>query len=329
MADALCGPSNSLQSFQKHTSIDRTLQQDRLATRESSSQGFRSSSGLNVDVLDAEFEAFQSGRSLENGPLASEAFSFHRAAHPLHPELAQTGTPDWASDFQRLHIIDTQAQPTSPSPFREQEPLQPSSQGGWHKEFSHQQNSIPNQNAQQQALENSRWYMSPNNTDSASRQVYAFVPVGAQQRQLEPSSKPSFDDAALERAFDAVTEELKHSEKHVQGQETEDGQETNPMDDPLEQSVQSLELRGALPTERIGSDKILDEAPQEERDQPARNDADELARTAGELLDNVMHDQSQKFRESNFLSLMRQLRDREVQVEGDKIVDVSTPLSQP
>ena len=38
MADALCGPSNSLQSFQKHTSIDRTLQQDRLSTRESSSE---------------------------------------------------------------------------------------------------------------------------------------------------------------------------------------------------------------------------------------------------------------------------------------------------
>lgn len=34
MAEALCGPSNALQSFQTHTSVDRTLQQDRLATRE-------------------------------------------------------------------------------------------------------------------------------------------------------------------------------------------------------------------------------------------------------------------------------------------------------
>ena len=33
MADALCGPSNALQSLQKQTSVDRTLQQDRLATR--------------------------------------------------------------------------------------------------------------------------------------------------------------------------------------------------------------------------------------------------------------------------------------------------------
>ena len=38
MADALCGPSNALQNFQKHTSVDRTLQQDRLVGRHSPSQ---------------------------------------------------------------------------------------------------------------------------------------------------------------------------------------------------------------------------------------------------------------------------------------------------
>ena len=38
MGDALCGPSNALQNFQKHTSVDRTLQQDRLTSRQPSSQ---------------------------------------------------------------------------------------------------------------------------------------------------------------------------------------------------------------------------------------------------------------------------------------------------
>lgn len=32
MSDTLCGPSNALQSMQKHTSADRTLQQDRAAS---------------------------------------------------------------------------------------------------------------------------------------------------------------------------------------------------------------------------------------------------------------------------------------------------------
>lgn len=40
MADALCGPSNPLQSFQKHTAVDRTLQQDRLTARPLPSQVF-------------------------------------------------------------------------------------------------------------------------------------------------------------------------------------------------------------------------------------------------------------------------------------------------
>ena len=53
------------------------------------------------------------------------------------------------------------------------------------------------------------------------------------------------------------------------------------------------------------------------------HDADGLARTAGELLDKVKHDSNPKFQNSSFLSLMRQLRDREVHVEGDKIVNVS------
>jgi hypothetical protein len=38
MADALCGPSNALQNFQKHTAVDRTLQQDRIVNRHPSTQ---------------------------------------------------------------------------------------------------------------------------------------------------------------------------------------------------------------------------------------------------------------------------------------------------
>lgn len=38
MGDAMCGPSNPLQNFQKHTSVDRTLQQDRLTSRQSPAQ---------------------------------------------------------------------------------------------------------------------------------------------------------------------------------------------------------------------------------------------------------------------------------------------------
>lgn len=49
-------------------------------------------------------------------------------------------------------------------------------------------------------------------------------------------------------------------------------------------------------------------------------DGDELARTAGLLVDSVRDEQNPKFKNSQFLGLMQQLRDREITVEGDKMV---------
>lgn len=50
---------------------------------------------------------------------------------------------------------------------------------------------------------------------------------------------------------------------------------------------------------------------------------EDLARTAGHLLESVSHETSQKFQESVFLQLMRRLRDKEVTVEGENFVEVS------
>ena len=61
---------------------------------------------------------------------------------------------------------------------------------------------------------------------------------------------------------------------------------------------------------------------QEQRDLDRQND-DELAQTAANLLERVSDNQSSKFKNSAFLGLMRQLADREVRVEGDKMVPVS------
>lgn len=67
-------------------------------------------------------------------------------------------------------------------------------------------------------------------------------------------------------------------------------------------------------------------AEQAQQQTEARSkDDEELAKTAGQLLESVADNTSDKFRESNFLSLMRQLRDYEVRVEGDKVVRVSPP----
>lgn len=107
-----------------------------------------------------------------------------------------------------------------------------------------------------------------------------------------------FDESAFETAFAEVRAEVELQERQLQNGEV-------------------IERMEAEQTVRIGADTI----------QPQVNgsdESDELARTAGQLLDSVSHDQSQKFKESNFLALMRQLRDREVTVDGDEFRQVST-----
>jgi hypothetical protein len=56
-------------------------------------------------------------------------------------------------------------------------------------------------------------------------------------------------------------------------------------------------------------------------------DADEMAATAGRLLERVADNTSAKFQNSQFLALMRRLRDREVEVKGDGLVDVGSSSS--
>ncbi|KAF8520423.1 hypothetical protein BU17DRAFT_89018 [Hysterangium stoloniferum] len=63
-------------------------------------------------------------------------------------------------------------------------------------------------------------------------------------------------------------------------------------------------------------------ASPQEQTQPCAGaiDADELSRTAGLLVDTVKEETNPKFKNSAFLGLMRQLRDREMVVEGTTMV---------
>ena len=143
----------------------------------------------------------------------------------------------------------------------------------------------------------------------------------AHQKQPEGQTENVYDEAAFERAFDRAREEMQQSEDSSQRNETQ-------MDAGLH-DTRSQESQGMLDHRRIGSDQILEELKKLREAGNEADDAEVLARTAGQLLENVKGDQSQKFKESNFMSLMRQLRDKEVRVEGDQFVDVSITSSTP
>jgi hypothetical protein len=74
----------------------------------------------------------------------------------------------------------------------------------------------------------------------------------------------------------------------------------------------------------------MEQRPEEEQkqEQPPKNDDDEMAATAGRLLERVADNTSEKFQNSQFLGLMRRLRDREVRVQEDKIVEVDGAQQQ-
>lgn len=57
-----------------------------------------------------------------------------------------------------------------------------------------------------------------------------------------------------------------------------------------------------------------------------KEEADQLAQTAGELFDRLQHEREtdDKFRNSSFMALMKKLRDREVVVSGNDMVESSS-----
>lgn len=150
------------------------------------------------------------------------------------------------------------------------------------------------------------------------------MPIQHEQQMPQPHMQAqveTFDEEAFARAFDeAAQNEL--AEQHVESQEAgvllDRSAERILEDEPV-----SLDQAQNLP--RIGADLIHD--PQGATDQHANDDPDALSRTAGELLTRVSGNTSEKFANSQFLELMRQLRDKEMIVQGDRIVETAEGMN--
>ncbi|KAF1911852.1 hypothetical protein BDU57DRAFT_523904 [Ampelomyces quisqualis] len=415
MADALCGPSNALQNFQKHTTVDRTLQQDRLRRRPDCPQGFRSSPGLSAGALDSEFDAFQAGRG---GALRPD---FHPATPPFaHAPPAQHAqaphAPPWVADFQRLNISTAPAH----APQRQQ-PQAAHAASSWHHDFMTQQAPAVQAPALQQhvahggmagyrmgafhsapvshvaheagpALDEAAFEQAFLQAEHEAQQHLLGVPAEqsrAQTAQATPEAmgydRPGELDPLLIRiretrpavysAIQVWSETgLGHTDEAVSylenmarlersGKLVEDANEAKWVVDSLQRIVnrdapQEVKTRAesliSAINERLMSqyplgskvpmreeqiweeleaagymrtpvhEHVEEQVEQEkEEDQSQGNDEDEMAATAGRLLERVADNTSEKFQNSQFLELMRRLRDREVRVKEDKIVQIN------
>lgn len=136
-----------------------------------------------------------------------------------------------------------------------------------------------------------------------------------------PQQAPAMNSAPIEQ-FDESAFEAAFEQARADMQEQHDVEATTETETLAHEEVTQLESVTQVHEEiRIGSDLIPQTDPQDQLTQT--RDADALAQTAGHLLDNLRDEQDQKFQQSNFLALMRRIRDREVQVEGDEFREVS------
>jgi len=148
----------------------------------------------------------------------------------------------------------------------------------------------------------------------------------AQQNTAQQAnvSQPQFSEAEFEQAF-------QDAYQHIQASETHQMQA-----DPMEETVISPQDDIAIhePSQsKIGSDAIeYTDTKERTLDQDTR-DANDLARVAGQLVQNVSHETNEKFKNSHFLDLMRRIRDREVEVRNNDFESTqevqSTSLPQP
>jgi hypothetical protein len=85
------------------------------------------------------------------------------------------------------------------------------------------------------------------------------------------------------------------------------------------------EAENAVQTPAIVAEPEI-EAEMEEPKLSEKEEGDRLAQTAGELFDRLQHEREtdEKFRDSTFMALMKKLRDREVVVAGNNMVESST-----
>lgn len=156
----------------------------------------------------------------------------------------------------------------------------------------------------------------------------------AEQSQQQEHPVEAFDDAAFARAFEEASrtelESLEDSARLSGATERLDtesrlGQELS-QEQQLEVEQDILFDKSAEQFMSFDQPQILDQAPlgadliDDHKLHKDDEDPDAMARTAAHLLNTVRDNTSEKFNNSEFFQLMRQFRDRELTVAGDKIV---------
>ncbi|CCM00262.1 uncharacterized protein FIBRA_02292 [Fibroporia radiculosa] len=277
-----CGPVNPLQGLSKRFDQDRGIQQDHFGAGRAgpSRESFRSQYSAAADVSQDAARFFSSHSA---PPLANGSAPFDLNA--LHASLPTSHSQSLAALTPQRHI-----------------PIQ-SSSAAWAVDFLSQpskQQTLPVHGA------SASTQIQPTQSSSThSPQQFSPNGLAPNLRGWTPMSM-GYNAAG----FMGVAGPAFHTPVQTPGAAL--SSDASQWDREFESQVASLNPGESVaqPLEQI----------QQDQTQSRIHDADELARTAGRLMETVREEPNPKFKNSQFLGLMRQLRDGEVVVEGDKMV---------
>ncbi|KAK3316300.1 hypothetical protein B0H66DRAFT_592512 [Apodospora peruviana] len=357
MADNMCGPSNGAKSLVAHADRDRALHQDRFNSNApaSGSASFRSQATFG-NGADNSFANFQQANTLNEfalspmaptfvpapnreffpvadnrfAPVANHGFAHNHTPQPMFPPPGLSATQPtnaarsgWVEDFAKMNV-GNHAAPRTESPIATGNWGQPAIQG--HVPFTPMSH-----------------YMTPMTAMHNSAPL-AF----ARASQAEVSTaEPVMDVEAFNRAFGDYDEMLfeKELSDWKQDQVSTDNEfkeaqaewmkEHGPTADSRQQEMGTVANNGEKLAEdlehgqQMGAPSVFPTiVPQAESqadiNERKRREDEELAKAAHQIVTSVSDNLTEKFKNSNFLELMRRIGNKEVVVEGDSLVDAET-----
>ncbi|KAI0440904.1 hypothetical protein F4803DRAFT_444720 [Xylaria telfairii] len=339
MADASCGPSNAFKGLARHIEQDRSHHQDRVvsSSQQPTQKTFRSTP-KNSGLEDG-FRAFQqTSAPLPEEPAANwPLLSPHLGNLPsrpaqtstlfpprLVPAFAQKPGNSWVDDFQRMTFPNTHARPLHDQPAQ-------SPGNSWVNDFQRMtfantharplhdqpaQSPVVGQPGVVHPMDFPRFpafqpYQPPTSMNSTQHEFNSF-PAGnvMHTSQFMSSTSVAFNaqaeaDLDLEQEFaDAMDEWM-----------LQNGPEVDDLTTSLNDT--SLDATSAEPT--------ADEATKEDLE-PTEEQQTELAHAAQQLVDLLAENDTEKFKNSEFLALMRRIASRQITVQGNDFVETSQSL---
>ncbi|KAI0483676.1 hypothetical protein F4859DRAFT_473769 [Xylaria cf. heliscus] len=346
MADASCGPSNAFKGLARHVEQDRSHQQDRVVPgSHQPAQTFRSTpvnSGAEdqykafleqkaalPDVLSAGLEdlrsppvqvtpwpqhfTMQQQAAFAQGANSDWVNRFlhmnysNTPARPLHGQPAQGASSDWVNQFQQMAVSDAQARPFHGQPTQAPVVGQPSIASPMQLQYPVRQHSVFS--PYQQPFVGPHYMAQPNLPYSPYGNT-----IGAPQFKDDTSlASNAKAEADLEQEFANAMEEwmLKNESES---------------DEP----TAGLNAASAEPTVREATKEEAHEATEEQVREVTKEESEgtagqetELARAAQQLVDLLADNDTEKFKNSEFLSLMRRIASRQLTVQGNDLVETS------